>query len=716
MTVAQAIQRPTASVVILAEITAGVWCRAWVVDGTYTNTYKVNIAEEIDSVKWNGTTTLTERASAALVDANAGSWYWDGATLWVRPVSGSIFDAVVQAFAIFRFSNPKSKILNDLFWDPRLLSAPNISQRIEPVFGGVGQIGGGSMTLANADGYFDGMQDYQWRAGVVTLKIGVDLADADMAWADYETLATWAIQDHARDEQTFRLQLLERKARTKAKLPQAFFNRTDYPNIDEEWIGKPVPIAYGTLYGIEPVLINPGTRQFLVAGHAIREFSAVRIESTVDEFHERTVTAWYPYSGTVWRNYLPDEEVTSVKFNGTALTHIDSLDDVLTTAGSWTSSESFTYVNPSSGQTMTSGTYSVESKNPVTAWRQVNFSSTDAANGKFIMGEDWSIGQGISVDIKGKTDSGVFMDSSIDIIEDLLTLAGETNLDSASFTTARAWLKIGTDEYGNEVHMSKVGVYLNEAEEVMETVGKVLGQIGAYLFSDATGQFSIGVFMPQPGNALPLFTDQDLLEFEEASEGDELPSEIEGRYNERTNDGWTEIINRERLSNQYLNAQPTPVIREEDIYLTTERDAQYWADRVLLLQGSPLKRYSAAIPWQAMTLQPGDQIRVKSTARGVDAVLEVLETKLDLAAKKVSLSLGNLRGYADSAGFWVADAAVLPTDFAALTGYSAGSLNWNASWDDEIKTWARQNVGYWTDANGFAGTTDPDSFMGSVWI
>lgn len=120
MTVAQAIQRPTACVVILAEITAGVWCRAWIVDGTYTNTYKVSIDEEIDSVKWNGTTTLTERASAALVDANAGSWYWDGATLWVRPVSGSIFDAVVQAFAIFRFSNPKSKILNDLFWDPRL--------------------------------------------------------------------------------------------------------------------------------------------------------------------------------------------------------------------------------------------------------------------------------------------------------------------------------------------------------------------------------------------------------------------------------------------------------------------------------------------------------------------------------------------------------------------------------------------------------------------
>lgn len=118
------------------------------------------------------------------------------------------------------------------------------------------------MTLANADGYFDGMQDYQWRAGVVTLKIGVDLADADMAWADYETLATWAIQDHARDEQTFRLQLIERKARTKAKLPQSFFNRTDYPNIDEEWIGKPVPIAYGQLFGIEPVLINPGTRQF----------------------------------------------------------------------------------------------------------------------------------------------------------------------------------------------------------------------------------------------------------------------------------------------------------------------------------------------------------------------------------------------------------------------------------------------------------------------
>ncbi len=80
MTVNEALQHPTAKVIILSEVTAGVWCRAWIVDGVLTNSYKVTVQNEVDSVRWDLTTLLTERASAALVDANAGSWFWDRAT------------------------------------------------------------------------------------------------------------------------------------------------------------------------------------------------------------------------------------------------------------------------------------------------------------------------------------------------------------------------------------------------------------------------------------------------------------------------------------------------------------------------------------------------------------------------------------------------------------------------------------------------------------
>ena len=58
--------------------------------------------------------------------------------------------------------------------------------------------------------------------------------------------------------------------------------------------------------------------------------------------------------------------------------------------------------------------------------------------------------------------------------------------------------------------------------------------------------------------------------------------------------------------------------------------------------------------------------------------------------------------------------ATLPARFSGLTGYGTGALDWNDSWSDTIKVWARQNVGYWTDANGFAGTTADSKH--SIWI
>ena len=247
MTVAEAIQKPTSTLILLAEITAGVWCRAWVVHATHTNSYTVAMPDEVTSVKWNRATSLTYRASAALVNSNAGSWYWDRATetLYVRPVSGSIFSNVVQAFVTFYFANPTAKTLNNRFYDPRLISAPALSQRIEAMFGDVAQIGGGSIVLADVDGYFATRQGYQWNAGSVVLKLGVDTPAGAMAWANYETGATWVVEDWERSENSFTLRLFEAKSRLKSKLPFTFYTRAAYPNIEEETTGKPIPIKIG---------------------------------------------------------------------------------------------------------------------------------------------------------------------------------------------------------------------------------------------------------------------------------------------------------------------------------------------------------------------------------------------------------------------------------------------------------------------------------------
>lgn len=720
MTVTQALTRPTARIVILAEITAGIWCRAWILDGTLTSSYKLSVEDEISAVRWNRDTLLTQQSSAANVNANAGSWYWDRATqlLWVRPLTGSIFENVVQAVATFYFGHATSAPLNNRFYDPRIVTAPNLSRRIEAMFGGVAQVGGGSLVLENSDGYFDSRMDHQWNAGIVTLKIGVDTHAGDMAFADYETAATWIVEEWTHDEKKFTLRLTESKSKLKAKVPFEFFTRAAFPNIEDNLIGKPIPVVYGTVFGVAAILIDPGLKKFKISNHEVFELSEVRLQKQFEEVKNRTLGAasWYIYDTDVYRYYLADEDSKSVSYNGTAIVEAEDLADCLATANRWYAEENFTYVHPASGLDMSSGTYVLTTGKTLSAWDNIPFATKDLASGEFTLGDEWSIGQAVSVDLKGKRYLCELIENSIEIIEDILTIAGATNLNAASFNAAAAKLVLGTTLRNRTRYFRSVGLFLRDPKEVLEIVSDILEQIGAFLYSNELGEFTIGLFDPEPGESLIVIDDQEAKTFSEANETKDIISTINARFARRELDAYSQNLTETSASTRIISDQAEPVVKEIDLAFSTLRDAKDYAQRTLIYQGSPLKTFNITVPWTQWLRNPGEQVRFQSASRGVDQILEIIEQKIDLGSKGVALRLGNLRALSDAPGFWVGSSDVLPARFSTLTGYAAGSLVWNDAWDDEIKTWARQNVGYWTDANGFASSTDPDSFLPSVWV
>ncbi len=732
MTVAEAIQHPTATVIILAEITARKWLRAWVPDDTYLNVWVLQHSFEDFNGKTNrlfftqltfDDNELTEMPDHSDLNGTPGTWAQDETYLYVHmPVSVAPFGFTLMATCKFWLSNfPKT--LNSIAWDPRLGSAPAISQRIEAVFGDVSQIGGGEMSLINADGYFSQLTDLIWDAGAVTLKLGVDLPpDRIMAWADYETLATWSIESWQDDGDAFQLRLLEPKARVKAKLPLDTFDRDTYPNIDDDNVGKPIPIAYGANFGVAPVVINPGTKTFKVAGHEIRGFDAVRLKKSRAELITRTTSTldWLELSGTTKRFYIADETVKSVTFKGTVLTEVNDVDDVTSTASRWAYVENYVYVNPPSASDWSAGDVVIESEQTSPAMVSTNFASVDAANGEFTLGDDWAVGTEVAVDFRGKVSAGVYLENAIDIIADLLAIAGETNINAATFAEARARLKIGTDEENSDVHILRPSLYLTEPQDFVDIVGDICHLARAYMFSDATGQYSVGVFEPSQGESLAKIDDTENFSLERTFRTEDLITKIVVKYQNRPVDGFaqTEVVESTELL--YIHGQPAAVSLFDDdeaLVLPTayERDAEYWAQTMICLLGKPLAKHQLVVPWKFLQLLPGDQVRIDSTAFQISGVFEVLEKRIDLSSKHVTLIVGNLRAFEDAPGFWVADADVLPSRFASLTGYGAGSLVWNVLWDDTIKQWARQNVGYWTDENGFAASADPDSFMTSVW-
>ncbi|MEW6304700.1 MAG: hypothetical protein AB1705_14590 [Verrucomicrobiota bacterium] len=623
------IDKPTISLVFLAEITCGLWAREWVLTSGRTITYEVATSLDVTEVKCNGV-ALTERASVGLVDSNPGSWIQQSGFLYVSAPTGTPFDKTIIATVAFRFAT-RQKIFNNQDYSPRLISAPSLQLRIEEDFGGVGQIGGGTLVLANNDGFFDNKEDLLWDYGRVTVKVGFDQRGSDQAYADYVTIGTWLAEDWDFRYDKFSLKLREVASKLKKKVPIEVFTRGDYPVIKDEFLGKPIPRAYGVCYGVKPILIDPGLKKFKVAGHAIRSLDAVRIK----------------------------------------------INDV------WTTS---------------------------------SFATTDVANAEFTLGADYEDGRDVSIDLQGRKNAdGTLMVNAADIVEDLLAYIGETDLATASFTTAFNRLDIGPNNQNGRTTSRRVSLYLDTLQDATKVFGSINELVGSYLFCDSNGQYHYGVFGPSAGEALTHFSERDFFSFEPSVDNKDRFTEVAAKYAERKQDDWAALETLEKAAFQYIHNEPAARLKEVTLGFSEERDAEYWCQRFLEMHGPAWRTWRIKLPWRAIRKLPGDQIRVTDARRGFDEVLEILSINLNLDGK-VDIICGNQRGFAARGGFVVNASDTLPARFASLAGYGSGSLTWNANWHDDIKRWVRQNVAYVTDSNGFADAADPESFLASKVI
>lgn len=708
-----AIGQPQGKLIILTELTPGVWVQAWISAGS--DSFKAPFTYTPSKVLWNGTTELTLRLSSGSVNSNPSSYYFDGTYLYVRPPSGSIYAGTVQAIVPIRVSNHPVNVSSKLY-DPRIKSAPNLSQRIEGRFGGVAQIGGGSLSLINSDGYFEDKASWQWDAGTVTIKLGLMMPGVALADVTFDQVAVWAVEDWTKNRDDFVLKLTETKSRIKTQLPLETYTRDDFSNIDNSEIGKPIPLCYGDLFGVKATCVNPGSRQFRVCNHEIFAINEVRIKQEIDEFFEVYFdTAWLLWQGTTYRLYLPSAEILKVtnSTGPTVFTNTANFDEVLTTANSWAYNDSFVYANFNGAPRGTLVEY--QKKN--FRWTVTAPSSVDLSVGGFILGIDWHIGQEVAVDLIGKPGAdGLPMTTGPDIILDLLETAGETEIDSAAFTAAREEYISGLDESGLEVCRMCMSAHVVEKTDLLKLIGDINKAGHSFVFTNSDGEFSIGVFRPQQTPLTYDLTDLDLVEMSELTDNDDLKSVVITRYALHESEEYSQEYTHSRPEARTLHAQPEDTILDEVLPFSEAEDAELYTQRTSFMRSRPLKRFSITLHWKGWRFTVGDQLSVRFARRGITGKFEVLEVMANVVTSQIKLTVGDLRGFGDRVGFWVDDSDVLPAAFAGLAGYGSGSLVWNAAWDAQIKAWARANVGYWTDANGLADPTDPDSFIPSSWF
>lgn len=333
-----ALSKPTSSLVFLCELTAGKPITAWIQHaGTV---YKTPCAQEVIELQIGlpGKSTSPRYAlepktiPAAGVDSlSAGSpWYWDGSFLYIDTTKWSgandlPFDNIILAIVKFHFSNTP-KLFSNHFYDPRLTNIPNLSLRIESKFSGVGQIGGGDCSFANSDRYFDALAELNWEAGRATFKMGIDRPDIEMEFDSYRPLGVWGIEATTHDEKTFQVKLVELKTLLDRELPLETFKTapahdkdTSYwPNLSRNDQGKPVPLVYGYVYGVQPVATSPSEKKFKLAGHRIAGIIDVRKKNEDDTWTSIPFTADNALAEfTLGDEYTGNEDIV-VDFKGKA--------------------------------------------------------------------------------------------------------------------------------------------------------------------------------------------------------------------------------------------------------------------------------------------------------------------------------------------------------------------------------------------------------------
>lgn len=196
------------------------------------------------------TVEYTERASIALVEANDESWYWDQVEqkLYVhftdhkRP---SLF-TVFNIGGVARCAN-KAVYIDDLFYESRLVDPFTINKSRDPVRDLVITHDLSELKLRNQDGAFD---EVNQDPIIIGQPVRLYYGEVGDAFSAFDQVGKSYIDEIIIDWEHLVLKLLDDRKKLSRKIPLYVFNSTDFPEIKDKYLGKPIQLAFGPLFNV----------------------------------------------------------------------------------------------------------------------------------------------------------------------------------------------------------------------------------------------------------------------------------------------------------------------------------------------------------------------------------------------------------------------------------------------------------------------------------
>jgi len=276
----------------------------WALTGGQSNTYEVSWAHLaatsiikgglyrlLISVEEDGA-ALTERASIALVEANAGSWYHDASTqkIYVHTTGTADPDTVDMMAGIFRLHfSTTGETFSNIHYEKRVLldSAANITEKTADLVIGRQRTAQGKVSLDNSDKLFDKLsRTWNWKNKAARYRFGID----DIALSEYQTTGQLVVDDIAPLEDSFTLNLVAEIDAWRQRFPiTPHFGS----GLGEGVIGTRVPILIGSKADIIPDLVDdeyttPNEWVYRIADNSYQTLDAVSAVYAIDSDRNRT--------------------------------------------------------------------------------------------------------------------------------------------------------------------------------------------------------------------------------------------------------------------------------------------------------------------------------------------------------------------------------------------------------------------------------------------
>ncbi len=204
--------------------------------------------------------------------------------------------------------------INNMYYEPRLKSVGSINRKTDNLFAGILTLNSFTATILNGErgngtGFLDEFKDEDLFGVAARVLTG----NPDDAYGDLVIRAEGFIDDLDWTWREFRIKVTDKRDLLTRKIPVRTFDKSAYPNLLDDSVGKPIPLIYGTVRKAPLVYVDsfteylPGANithwRYCVcdtSNHPIQSVTSVYVErddsivSVVPNYNVNTGQVWFP--------------------------------------------------------------------------------------------------------------------------------------------------------------------------------------------------------------------------------------------------------------------------------------------------------------------------------------------------------------------------------------------------------------------------------------